>query len=413
MLAEHPDRTEALVGAAEAWSLAGQAETALARAEAAGIAGVQGAQVAKGRALLALGRGGEAVSLLEGQDQPVLLAEALLARAELDAAAAALPAPGVTAAADILAAWLNLRRGGLERCEDAVSLARTAVELDDENTEIAAEASWVAQSCGSTELAADLHRQGRAFERSDAADRLAEANLRRQGGDAEGAARRSARAMALYPEDGLVARELGVSWLAAEQPGRAVEALRAALARPPYDQSLDKHEIIVGAYSFEADERADLIHDIWMTLALALAAAGDPANAAAAHERALLAEDDASSIEWAQQAQRWTAVRAGGPATAAAKRAVQLDHTELTAWQALAEAQLAAGQPRDAVGAARKAWALEPGPPETAVLLARAALAIGEEAEARRVIETALRELGPQVHPLIPTLQALLRETDH
>ncbi|MCK6502928.1 tetratricopeptide repeat protein [Myxococcota bacterium] len=410
VLVDHPDRQDALVGAALAWSLADEPQTALARAERAQAEGARGGEEGHARALLALGRGQEAIPLLEGAGLPLLLAEAELAAGRFADARAVLPAPGQDPGADLLRAWLIHREGEPGACARAMPLAMGAARLAPEDAEINAEASWLATACQQPADARELHLVARAFEQQDAETRLLRADLRLDGGDPEGAARLLARAEALWPQDGRVARELGLAWLEADQPARAVETLRRALPLPPYEQDPQQHQIIVGGHGYSPQERGRLVQDLLRTLALAHDRAGQPVDGASALERALLAAPEATAEAWAEQARRWVQVGAGRRGVDAARRALQLHSDSWVAWTALAEASLAAGQAPEAVGAGRKAWALAPGRPEAAVALARAALAVGERAEALRVLESALKELGPRVHPLSPTLQALLRE---
>lgn len=410
VLVDHPDRQDALVGAALAWSLAEEPQTALARAERAQAEGARGGEEGHARALLALGRGAEAIPLLERIDQPLLLAEAELAAGRVGDARSVLPPPGSDPDADVLGAWLIFRQAEPDACARLVPLAMGAARLAVEDAGVNAEASWLVSACGQAEPARELHLVARAFEQQQAEDRLRRATLRLQGGDPEGAARQLARAEALWPQDGRVARELGLAWLEADQPALAIAALRRALPLPPYEQDPQQHEIIVGGHGLAPQARAALVQDLWRVLALAHERGGQAVDAASAQERALLAAPDANAEAWAAQARRWVEVGAGRRGIEAARHAIQLQHDSWVAWTALSEASLAAGQAPDAVGAGRRAWAMAPGRPEAAVALARAALAVGEPAEAQRVLESALKELGPRVHALSPTMVALLRE---
>lgn len=398
-----------------AWNLADDPGQALVRAESAVAAGRDEARLEQARALVGLGRGAEALPLLEGSSAAALRAEALLAAGRLDEARQALNDTNSPRAL-MLSAWLAWRIEGAAGCASALPLAASAVERQHEDAELASEAAALASACQDPARARAWHLQARSFERRELLDRRAAAEARRQAGDAEGAARLLARATALYPEDGEARRDLGVAWLSAGQADRAVADLQAALQLAPYSQDLSRSEPILAVGSRSAPQRAELITQAWSQLAAALDAKGDPANAAAALERSLLARAQASppvpadANDWLALAERWSALRLHPKAVEAALNATRLAPTSAPTWLGLARIQLRAGRSQDALGAARKAWEIAPGTPETAVVLGRAALATGDPVEGRRACESTLRELAGRPHPLAAELQALLRE---
>jgi tetratricopeptide (TPR) repeat protein len=373
------------------------------------------ARLERARALVALGRGGEALALLEPSDPAALRAESLLAAGRLEEARQAVKEAD-QAPAMILAAWLGWRAEGPAGCAGALPLAASAVERQDEDADLAAEAAALAIACQDEPRARAWFLQARAFERRDLISRRAGAEARRQGGDPEGAARLLARTTALYPEDGEARRDLGVAWLLAGQAERAVAELQAALQLAPFSQDLARAETILAAGALNAPQRAAQIEQAWRQLSAALDARPDPANAAAALERSLLAGAQASpasprqAADWLALAERWSALRLHPKAVEAALTATRLAPAEVESWLGLARTQLRAGRSPDALGAARKAWELAPGSPEVAVILGRAAISSGDPVEGRRACESALRELAGRAHPLAAELQALLRE---
>lgn len=363
-----------------------------------------------------LGRGSEAIALLQDSHPATLRSEALLAAGRLEDARQALQGAEHPQAL-MLSAWLSWRIDGSDGCAQALPRAASAVEEQDEDAELASEAAALALACQDEHRARAWFLQARAFEGRDLLSRRASAEARRLGGDPEGAARQLARATALYPEDGEARRDLGVAWLQAGQADRAVSALQAALQLKPYSQDLTRAETVLASGTQSASERAELIAQAWGNLAVALDAKADPANAAAALERSLRARAQAApanptdASDWLSLAGRWSALRLHPKAIEAALTATRLAPADAESWLGLAQAQLRAGRNQDALGAARKAWEIAPGAPETAVVLGRSALASGDPLEGRRACESALRELAGQAHPLAAELQALLRET--
>ena len=420
VLGARPGQPEALVGAAEAWSRAGDDEAALKRAQAARAAHAPDADLALPRALVGAGRGAEALDLLP--DAPTgpptdpelaqLLAEARLANHDPQGALAGLEGRGEDGPTQVLRAWLVVRARGDAGCDQALPLAQGAARSADQDVEVVSEAAWLAARCDATEPAAELRRRARPLEQPSLDRRRAAAAQRLAGGDAEGAARMLARAQALYPQQGLAVRDLGVAFLGAGAPAEAVRSLREALLLPPYAQDPLHEQPVEGGFGLDPAPRAALVEDLWRTLSVALQRAGDPVNAAAAHERSLRLDPQADAPAWTRLARELQAAGLSTRALAAARTAVRMDGNDLQAWLAQAEILLASDDPSQAEGPARSAWAIEPGRPEVAVALARAALANYQPEEATRACETALAGLRGAAHPLVPTLHALLRQAD-
>lgn len=414
VLERRPDEPRALLGAAEAWSLAGESERALARAEAARAAGVPGADLALARALVQRGRGAEARPLLEGSTGPAaaVQAEALLAAGQADLALAAVQRADDAPATVVLGAWIRWRAEGEAGCPAAIEQARAAAGAAYEDPAVLGEAAAVLRACADAEGAADLAREARAFYLDGPEPLRQVAAVRQEGGDAENAARLLARAAALYPDEGVVARDLGVLWLAAGAPALAAAELLRALPMPPYEQDLARHATIIGGYGMEAPARQALCRDLWRSAALALDGTGDRVNAAAARERALRLDPDAGAAPWTALALEWSALGQHTLAEQAGRTALQFDGASPAVWLAMAEVAWASGHASESAGYARRAWELQPGSPEIAVRLAESDLRAGDPAEARRVIETALRDLRGATHPLSVRLQQLLAEAE-
>ncbi len=413
-LERRPDEARAIVGAARAWALAGESDRALERAEQARDQQLDGAEEAMARALIDLGRGAEAVDLVDTstEESALLLSEARLAAGDAAGAVDALRDAGEGPDVLVLRAWATWRRDGDAACGDALAMVRDAAAVAYEDPAINWDVAGLRLVCGDEEGATDAARQARIFY-LDGPDPLHEAGgHRRDGGDLEGAARLLTRAVALYPDEGIITRDLGVVWLEAKEPALAVTMLQRALPLAPYHQDLAAPAEIVGSGSYDKAAVQAMAGELWASLSVALSGTGDAGNATAARERALLLDDDASATDWAELATAWSKLGGHDQATRAAKKALQLDSADAAVWLTAADVRAHAGDPSDALGYARRAWEIDPGAPAIAVRLAEASLAVGDPHEARRVLETALRRLSGQPHALAGQLQALLQQAD-
>ncbi|MCB9780895.1 MAG: hypothetical protein H6742_20165 [Alphaproteobacteria bacterium] len=414
---DHPDIPAAWSGSARAWLTLDDGERALTSAEGASARDADGAAVLLARAHVLVGRGAtarEALSSAALRDTTLAgpLAEAHLAAGDAAAAESvlgALASPGPWEEA--LHGWAIWRAGGSDACPAAIDRSRTAGAAADaaEASKPLALAAATLQACDDADSAATFADRARLFRTVEVDELQVPAQRRREAGDVEGSARLLSQAEQFFPDDGYLPRELGVSWLAADEPALAEAALLRALPRYPFEQDPVKHDTVVGGRGIEREERQPLVEDLWRSIAMARAAQGDAAGSAAAHERAALAAE-AGHDRWVEVARAWLDARQGGPAEAAARQAIAKDEAPGDAWLVLA---LAGRQQRDlgkAMGAAREAWKRMPGDIETAEVLADAALATGDADTARRVCETALADPQNRLHPLATRLQALLTQ---
>ncbi len=415
LLERKPQEERAILGAARAWSLAGEADLAITRAEQARALGLDGADAALARAYIEVGRGAEARALLAGASGPdvaVLQAEAHLAAGDFTAALDALRDVGNRAPDLALRGWIRWRAGGDAACEAATADARDAAAIAYEDPWVQADAAAVFRFCDDADAAEDAARTARTFHLGGS-DRFKEAAARRQaGGDNEGMVRQLAQAVTLYPDEGLIHRDLGVGWLEVDEPALAAAELQRALVLPPYDQDLQEHAIVVSTRAYDASVLQPMVRDTWLALHVALAGVGDAANATAALERSLLQAPDATASDWSGLARAWSKVGRHQQAEAAARRALQLDGTDPMVWLTLADVRWHAGAAMEAAGFARRAWELDVGSPAIAIRLAEADLQVGDADEAQRVLETAIKHLRGAVHPLSGQLHSLLAQAN-
>lgn len=415
VLEKEPGQPRALMGVAEAWIQSGEPEKALVPAQVAAEVKARGSEAALGRALLANGRGKEAVAPLErvladgGADAEVnlLLAEARLAAGDIpgavSAAEAALPAGGGPAASS-LAAWTHLRAGTCDRAKRLAARAITAA-LDDGSVQ--AEAAAVFRGCADAEQASAAANTARALIDDDAQTWFDTAARYSSGGDTEGALRRMSWLRATFPRDGRFAKDLGGLWLALGDAGRAEANLTAALTLPPYADGAEVQGIRFAdrrADALTPEERRVEAAKLWGILAKARGILGDQAGVAEALENAAREGRSTNPNEWLEAARAWIAAGKPNSAIEAAQQAVALrpDHplTQLTA----ADAYARAGDLARAIGHGRVAWNLEPTNLDTSLMLADLYLSRGENREARRIVEVALGH-----HPGEPRLQAALK----
>jgi tetratricopeptide (TPR) repeat protein len=415
VLEKKPGEPRALMGVAEAWIQSGEPEKALVPAQVAAEVKAPGATVALGRALLANGRGKDAVAPLEaaradGDTDPtlaLLLAEARLAAEDIpgavSAAEEALPAGGGPAASS-LAAWAHMRAGS---CDRAKRLAARAITAALDEPSVQAEAAAVFRGCADAEQAGAAANTARALVDEDAQVWFDAAARYSNGGDTEGALRRMSWLRATFPTDGRFAKDLGGLWLALGDAGRAEANLTAALKLPPYADGAEVQGIRFAdrrADALTPEQRREEAARLWGILAKARGKLGDKAGVAEALEMAAREGRSTNPNEWLEAARAWMDAGKPGSGIEAAQQAVALrpDHplTQLTA----AEAYAKAGDTARAIGHGRVAWNLEPTNLDTSLMLADLYLSRGENREARRIVEVALSH-----HPGEPRLKAALK----
>lgn len=401
VLDKKPGDPRALMGVAEAWIESGSPEKALVPAQVALEMKAPGSAAALARALLANGRGREAVAPIESAraegdrdpSLPLLLADARLAAGDIpgaiSAAEEALPLGGGPGAAST-AAWAHMRAGA---CERATTLAARAVTAALDDGGVQAEAAAVFRGCGQSEQADAAANTARALSEDEVQSWYDEAARYSAGGDTEGALRRMSRLRATFPTDGRFAKDLGGLWLTLGDPSRAEANLARALALPPYADGSQVEGIRF------ADRRADALTPeqrraeaarLWAILAEARRDLGKKAGVAEALEMAAREARSTDPNEWLAAARAWMEAGQHGSGIAAAQQAVALrpDHpaTQITA----AELHATAGDVGRAIGHARVAWNLDPTDLDVSLMLVDLYLSRGENREARRIAEVAL-----------------------
>ena len=409
-LQARPGMPAALVGLARAQLAVGAPEKAVVPAQVALEVGEESARLPLAAALVETGRGKEALPVLgagpQGREAGLwhaVHAEALLAagdRAGARSAAEAAVSAGEAARGHALLAWVALREGKPE----AGDLARRAALDGAADAAIQGDAAAVLRLVGDAPGARDAASLAQTLLPDGPAAWSAGAARVAAGGDAEGAARRAARLRAVYPEEGLYARDLGRAWLAAGDNARAAVELEAALKLPPFFAGESAVGVMRvdrrsdGWSTAERDaERAAVLGD----LVRAREASGDLRAVAQAVQEAAAASTDAGA--WVAVAVAWE--RAGNLdlAVAAGRRAVELDARRGEGHLALARLY---GRTRDAnraLGHARAAVELLPNSPDAALVLGNLYLARGEVNEAVKVLGVAVA-----AHPQDARLRAAL-----
>ncbi|MEL6348377.1 MAG: tetratricopeptide repeat protein [Myxococcota bacterium] len=387
VLSKRPDRLDALLGQASALLAADRPEAALAPAERAAGRGAPAGIALYARALLAVGRGDEAVSLLRTDDEipddeipddeipddeipdgPRLLVEALLVAGAHDAAlriarehSAEHPGPW---------AWAAMRAGAVSEAQSA-GYAATLSEDEDARADGAA----VLSALG-VEASVDISE--------DAVTRWWTAAGRLEaGGDAEGVLRQLSRLAAAQPKDVAVLRRLGQQWLALDAPQPARRVIEMAL---------------------EADPQQP---DLWLVLSRICAQLKQPRCEGAALEGRLIYSPDAPIEDWVRAGSIWESLGEGERWVGLWGLAVTRRPGDPTAQYHLARALQALGRIDEAVGHARLSWQASAGDAEVALLL-------GELYEIRREFRAAaaLYREAISLHPadqrLISRLETVL-----
>jgi tetratricopeptide (TPR) repeat protein len=414
VLEKKPGEPRALVGVARAWIASGKPEKALVPARVAAEIKAPGSREVLGRALLANGRGADALVPLttEYEADPgnaqllLLVAEAHLARGDASSAVSSAESAlehGLGAPASAIAAWAHVRAGNCDRAQSLAGRAITAALTD---ASIQAEAAAVFRQCGDPDQAAAAASTARTL-LVDGPGPWHEATARRStGGDTEGALRRMSWLRTTFPSDGLFAKDLGGLWLSLDRPQEAAGELAAALKLPPFADGSEVQGIHFADRRADAmgpEKRTAMAIELWKTLANARRTLGDLPGVAQAMEQIAVEGRSTDPNDWIAAAQAW--IEAGRPeaGVGAARKAVELrpDHpaTQLTA--AMVYARI--GDSGRAIGHGRIAWNLDPKNLDTALMIGDLYLTRGENREARYVLEIALGH-----HPGDPRLRAAL-----
>jgi tetratricopeptide (TPR) repeat protein len=400
-LEKKPGEPHALVGVSRSWVAAGQPQKAIVPAQVAVEKKANGAVEAYAKALIASGRGTEALAaaeqaIAEGGKDPAfhaLIAEVRLAMGDLPAArtaADAAVAGGGDGGDQALAAWIHARSGV---CSSAMPLASQASTLGINDMSIQAEAAAVYRMCGDRTRAEALASEARALALDGGKRLVEEANLRLTGGDAEGAIRKLYALRTVYPEDGVYAQQLGYVWLKLRAWDRASVELSAALKLDPFFTGTTVGGVQAVSASNSAmtpEERARAVSEIWGALADARQGMNDLRGMASAREQSMLARGKPSAQEWMVQADLWDRARDPEAAIRAARFAVELDPNLLGAHLLCSRLYTLQGDLDRAIGHGRRVWELNPGHVENALSLAKLQLSRGDTNEARRVLEVSL-----------------------
>ncbi|MFT5679666.1 MAG: tetratricopeptide (TPR) repeat protein [Myxococcota bacterium] len=375
-----PHSSRALEGAAAAWLADGEPEQALTYARLATEQSPTGLPLLA-ETLIELGRGREAVSLLEeAPDTPGQsrwLAESLLSAGLLDAALSEAGTAEADEGGELagLIGWLNARLG---HDEDALSIAHRL------------------QSAPSTQARADAVAI-RMLLRDDPADGVATAvptsELTRQWwvaaalmletGEPEAALRRFMWLWANDPTDGRAARHAGELLVVLGDPAGARRALTASL-------SIDDSDLM-----------------LWLTLARACHALEDWQCSASARSRALALSESPTVEDWVLGARAWRAAGSMPELVSMWEGAIKRQPNKPTLYYHLSGTLMEAGRIDEAVGYARAAWNLAPQDAEVALLLGELYARREEYRSAVRVYEAALQS-SPSDSRLHASLKTVL-----
>lgn len=405
------DNGRALIGLARARILDGDPRAAIAPAEAAQRMQTDGADAVLADALIASGRGAEALQRLpaDAQRDPSWSArrlEALLASGDLAAAVELAMGVGPGSAEPgtlALAAWALARSGRTGPAHDRASAAASQA-LDD--GALQALCAAVFDLVGDRARAGGAASLARSSSHNDPQSWLVAAALRQQGGDNEGAIRLLAMARTLSPADDRLTRDLGRLYLERGAAARAAPLLEAAIGSPTYREPTRSSGMLSAPSPLPDAERRAALAAILGDLAVARGMLGDSAGATDAREQALHLKA-ASAVEWLAIGEAWMANRDAARAVAAVDRALLLEPALIPALALRCRADAANGAAVRAVGACRAAFAAIPGDADIALILGGVHERRGEADQARRAYREALA-----VHPNDSRLLEALRRAE-
>jgi tetratricopeptide (TPR) repeat protein len=405
------ENTQALVGLAQARILDGDPRAAIAPAEAALRLHADGAEAVLADALIASGRGAEALQRLPpdtGLD-PAWVGrrlEALLASANLPAAAElalGLDPASADAGTLAMAAWALSRIGRSGPAHDRASAA-AALAMDDKAVQSLCAA--VFDVVGDRARAGGAVSLARTARGSDPQQWLVAATVRQQGGDTEGAIRFLAMARALNTGDDRLTRDLGRMYLERGAAARAAPLLEAAAQSPTYAEPKSSSGMLSAPSPLSDGDRREALGAILNDLAVARGLLGDQAGAINAREEALLLRT-ASAGEWLAIADAWLSASQPARAAAAVDRALAKEPSLVPALVLRCRADALVGVADRAVGTCRAAFAAAPGNADVALILGSVHERRGEADQASRAYKEAL-----QINPKDSRLIEALRRTE-
>ncbi len=400
VLKKRPGEPRALVGMARAWLETNQPEQALTPARVAAETQVPGGQEVLIDALIQNGQGASAVERAEnvakdggGAVAWRRLAEARLAAGDLAGAVAASETSlekGGGSGAQSFAAWTHARTGN---CNRATSLASRAVTGAPDVVQVQAEAGAVFRHCMDAPAAQAAATSALALLSRGPFEEEENALRRQKGGDIEGAIRRVSWLRTVYPEEGGYARSLGMLWADAEVWGRAESELVAALNLPPFAASRGGSGVQFAdrrSEQLSPEQRVEAVSALWGELGRVRQARGDIGGMAEALEERARVTNSRNPEDWLRAAKAWSMSKTPDRGLDAAMRAVDLAPDSYEARKIATIVLANAGMGDRAIGHGRHAWALKPGDPDLAYILASLHIARGEYRDARAVVSDGL-----------------------
>jgi tetratricopeptide (TPR) repeat protein len=417
VLKESPGEPRALVGLARAWLETKQPEKAITPAQVAAETEVAGGRQVLVDALLANGRGLDALDLAaelaDSSTNPIAwrrLTEVRLAAGDLKGAVASAEKSlelGGGSQAQSLAAWTHARNGNCSRATGLAGRAATGAASD---ITVQAEAAAVFRQCMETAQAQGASSTARTLLNRGPFNEEEEATRRQRGGDLEGAIRRLSWLRSIYPEEGLYARHLGILWADAKVWGRAEAELVAALRLPPFAIATTAAGVQFADRRSEQltpDQRQAAVAQIWTELSRVRSNAGDIGGMAEALEERARSLRSTSAEDWLKAAQAWAVSSTPARGVESAMRAVDLAPDSYDARKVATLVLANAGIKDRAIGHGRNAWAIRPGDPDLALLLGRLHISRGEMRDARSILTE-----GFNANPHDPRLHDALRRLE-
>ena len=399
-LAARPGNPKATLGMARAMILAGEPAGAIGLAQKAVEAEVDGAPAVLAEAHIESGMGSQALPVIEQglQDDPnnptlhLLQAEAWMAQRDLDKALAAATRAfdiGGGAPAASLMAWIHVRQGD---CSPARALATRASASHFGNGRVQAEAASVFRLCGQSSSLKSTATTARALVHDRGATWIDSAILRGNGEDQEGALRKVSWVRAIFPDDGMVAREMGNLWAHLDEPGRAIQELELALTLPPYTTETRKgvQLAIENSTNMDSDDRRAAIEEIWTAIIQIHESRNNRVGVAEAIGSQIAARRDQAPEDYLRLSDAWEFAGSQEKALEAAVKAIKKDSSHIAARTRCAILYATMGDLEAAVGHARLAWSQNTADLQLTILLGELHLARDNRREARRVFGVGL-----------------------
>jgi tetratricopeptide (TPR) repeat protein len=386
VLDKNPDNLKALVGTAQAWIAAGHPDRALSPARRAAGLGSADARVLLVEALVATGRGAEAVeeaarALTSSEDENPklirLLAEARVAtgdlagaRKDLEAALERLPDPELMS----FAAYLAFRTGDVTKARELIERAADSGIGQQEIPAVEADAAALFMLFGDD----DRYRESLNILKSlvpDAEQRyLEQASALHEAGSVESSLRLLHWAFALDPEDGRVARHIGLLYHDRQAWELGLSFLQSAAKLQPYasrDNALGVRYESKSTGSLSAEQIQTETVELFHAMGDCYQGLDRLRDAAAMWEKSIAMSNESMPADWLRVALVWE--RAGEMDRAAKDALVALegDSKNGEGQFLLARAYARIGDVDNAIGRARLAWQLLPNNTDVALLLGR------------------------------------------